>query len=1450
MESKRFIGRPRGTTPAEDELLAAVARQSPSCTAMELLERLNLPVSRSTIYRRLTEAGINIRMTMGKQSSPVKKVFKDIKDVNGCSKSEYQSSTKDNIRRSNRLTSYVPILPKLTKTRTLEMLCKNIGMVIPDISEVIVVPFNHKKCAVCHCSHSQDRNPELYFFPFPKDPRRCALWAINCNRLDLFKNDIDFINKNLTLCEDHFDASQYYIYYMFSHTPLSKKHLVWNAVPTIFHVPSRPPRENYIEPSFEQYKQLNQEAHDDLQLVLLPQSPPDEGLEILPESSNGYLSDGLYNSDDDMPPLNPVCELHEINEQVNIPMNDNFDNSSTNSNRYKNMEYILNEDEFQPFSKKLRLSEGEVNCKNRFCLTEIIHSIFKQKNLLEVERCEIKSLSEKWNSLEGKKIEVENMFKLLEDDVAKLKNEFRNLQKKEIIDISDDEAQENQSLPEGIILSPLPESYFMQDKSLNINYRNNICQNSRSFNENNSHIIESSSEVIHLGQVAISRPNLPSIGRVERSDLVIGMQVIASKLSFLHSWCRAVILDALNGSQGEKLYRIRFDGKKNGGSLCTGKQLAYIDNPWVILPVGSRIVASYKNDFNELLYHAGIVAEPPKVMNNYRYLVFFDNGHAQYVKHAEIHLVCDASKEVWEDIHPDSKDFIKGYLLQYPERPMVKLQKGQIVNTEYNGAWLSAHVKEVDASLVKLEFENNHMEWIYRGSTRLAPLYIELATAQANRLTGKFRRHNLVAKRPHQPYVEYTRGIDEPIARPTGNLVNFRKQQKEQISNFQLSDIPSRPQVAKKQTGGCIPNQNIESSARIAKKSTTQERLLYNLMNEENRDDYDSNILQSQLGHREIHMISIGKRAKFQPHKCSVVCNGDKVNEPSKYRGKNPLQIPILCGWERQVTKHRAGCRRVVFYVTPCRRRLRSIKEVNHYLWKTKSKLTIDLFCFDSCVHTFSEFSPSRILAYIPDITYGKEDVSVSCVNSLYKEFPPYVLYSNVRFPAKGVQLNLDQEFLCGCDCEDNCQDRDRCQCQQLTINATEALPSGRIPDAGYKFRRLKEPLITGIYECNSKCKCGPSCMNRVAQNGLQVRLQLFRTERKGWGIRCLDDIPQGMFICIYAGQLLTEQGANEDGHQYGDEYLAELDHIEVVERLKEGYESDVVDPEENDKEDSDDSTEDSDESSYFDPSQKDKADSDSDFDVDFKEVVEYGCHSTRSRKKLLDVNNLSEESSINGSKANSLEKIAESCTETQISTSEKFSSTFSINDENVSLLTADEIKVEVETDTNNADLKIVESCSDLPKTEITPILGTNLPEVKKVTVPWVPQLAEEHDKVSDIVNNNNNNDDNKNNNNNNNNNNNTSSEGKIEDESMASTSLFSNLPDPKKGPLLNTKTELRNENSQFVSVRKFFNEEYCYIMDAKNCGNIGRYLNPILDSPRPTIRQPSDEGWALYIWD
>ena len=74
------------------------------------------------------------------------------------------------------------------------------------------------------------------------------------------------------------------------------------------------------------------------------------------------------------------------------------------------------------------------------------------------------------------------------------------------------------------------------------------------------------------------------------------------------------------------------------------------------------------------------------------------------------------------------------------------------------------------------------------------------------------------------------------------------------------------------------------------------------------------------------------------------------------------------------------------------------------------------------------------------------------------------------------------------------------------------------------------------------------------------ICFQLFKTEKRGWGIRCLNDIPKGQFICVYTGEVLTEQEANEDGKEFGDEYFAELDFIEVLEDRKFGYESSVED--------------------------------------------------------------------------------------------------------------------------------------------------------------------------------------------------------------------------------------------------------------------------------------------------
>uniref|UniRef100_A0A1I8IES2 SET domain-containing protein n=1 Tax=Macrostomum lignano TaxID=282301 RepID=A0A1I8IES2_9PLAT len=73
---------------------------------------------------------------------------------------------------------------------------------------------------------------------------------------------------------------------------------------------------------------------------------------------------------------------------------------------------------------------------------------------------------------------------------------------------------------------------------------------------------------------------------------------------------------------------------------------------------------------------------------------------------------------------------------------------------------------------------------------------------------------------------------------------------------------------------------------------------------------------------------------------------------------------------------------------------------------------------------------------------------------------------------------------------------------------------------------------------------------------------QVFRTARKGWGIRTLHDIPKGAFICIYAGEVYNEETAVRYGTELGDEYQAELDLIEIMQMEKEGFERFAREPE------------------------------------------------------------------------------------------------------------------------------------------------------------------------------------------------------------------------------------------------------------------------------------------------
>ena len=54
----------------------------------------------------------------------------------------------------------------------------------------------------------------------------------------------------------------------------------------------------------------------------------------------------------------------------------------------------------------------------------------------------------------------------------------------------------------------------------------------------------------------------------------------------------------------------------------------------------------------------------------------------------------------------------------------------------------------------------------------------------------------------------------------------------------------------------------------------------------------------------------------------------------------------------------------------------------------------------------------------------------------------------------------------------------------------------------------------------------------------LRYRLQVFRTAYTGWGLRCLDHIPKGAFVCQYVGEVINDEAANNTEN---DTYLFEL---------------------------------------------------------------------------------------------------------------------------------------------------------------------------------------------------------------------------------------------------------------------------------------------------------------------
>ncbi|XP_031216682.1 histone-lysine N-methyltransferase SETDB2 isoform X2 [Mastomys coucha] len=275
----------------------------------------------------------------------------------------------------------------------------------------------------------------------------------------------------------------------------------------------------------------------------------------------------------------------------------------------------------------------------------------------------------------------------------------------------------------------------------------------------------------------------------------------------------------------------------------------------------------------------------------------------------------------------------------------------------------------------------------------------------------------------------------------------------------------------------------------------------------------------------------------FHRHVCSRAC---LMDTPLSLKGENPLLLPIRCHFQRRHAKTNSHSSALhVNYKTPCGRSLRNMEEVFHYLLETKCNfLFTDYFSFNTYVQLTRNHPKQNEVVSDMDISNGVESVSISFCNEIDNSKLPQFKYRKTVWP-RVYHLNISSMFSDSCDCSEGCIDIKKCACLQLTAKNAKACPlSSDAECTGYKYKRLQRLIPTGIYECNLFCKCNQQmCQNRVIQHGLQVRLQVFKSAKKGWGVRCLDDIDKGTFVCIYSGRLLSKAtpektNAGENGRE------------------------------------------------------------------------------------------------------------------------------------------------------------------------------------------------------------------------------------------------------------------------------------------------------------------------------
>ncbi|CAL5394512.1 unnamed protein product [Camellia sinensis] len=157
--------------------------------------------------------------------------------------------------------------------------------------------------------------------------------------------------------------------------------------------------------------------------------------------------------------------------------------------------------------------------------------------------------------------------------------------------------------------------------------------------------------------------------------------------------------------------------------------------------------------------------------------------------------------------------------------------------------------------------------------------------------------------------------------------------------------------------------------------------------------------------------------------------------------------------------------------------------------------------------NAYVNFSLARIGENCCSICLGdclSSSTPCACANEAGGDFP-YTLDGLVKdeFLEECISMNHDPQKHCHFYCK---------ECPLERSKNDDIIE----PCKGHLVRKF-------IKECWGKCGGSKQCVNRVVQCGISCTLQVFMTPRgKGWGLRTLEDLPKGAFVCEYVGEILT----------------------------------------------------------------------------------------------------------------------------------------------------------------------------------------------------------------------------------------------------------------------------------------------------------------------------------------